>query len=75
MVGLSNLLKISLDQPEKQGIVENQHSKKKTCRDKAFIEKQKSLQAATMPGGGRGCSLLCLRRKAVHRGLIFSIQG
>lgn len=43
MVGLSNLLKISLDHPEKHGIVENQHSKMKTCRGTAFIEKTKVL--------------------------------
>lgn len=41
MVGLSSLLKISLDHPEKRGIVENQHSKEKTCRDTALIEKPK----------------------------------
>lgn len=41
MVGLSSLLKISLDHPEKRDIVENQHIKEKTCRDTALIEKPK----------------------------------
>lgn len=66
MVGLSNLLQISPDHPEKRGIVENQHSKEKTCRGTAFIKKTK------VPAG----SHTARRRERVfsamvHKGLIF----